>query len=52
MNYILAIVDVVAIFSLEFVGTLSEDLGDLVGSLLYRTKLPCSYILCVLEESM
>ena len=32
MGGVLAVVDVASISSLEFVGSLTDDLGDLVGS--------------------
>ena len=42
VNFILVVVDVMAILRLELVGPLSNNLGDLVRAFPCRTKLPYS----------
>ena len=42
---VLAIVDVASVLSLELVGSLSNRLGDLVGSFPCRTELAHSWVL-------
>ena len=51
MGGVLTAVDVASVLSLEFVGSLTDDLGDLVGSFPVVAQLACSYFFGVLEDS-
>ena len=51
MGGIPAVVDVTFISSLEFVGSVTHDLGDLVRSFPVGAQLACSYFFGVLEDS-
>ena len=50
MSGVLAVVDVASILSLEFVGSLTDDLGDLVGSFPIGAQLACSCFFGILEN--
>ena len=45
------VVDVASVLSLEFVGSLSHNFGDLVGSFPCRAKLTSLWVFGVLEDS-
>ena len=51
MGGILAVVDIAYVPSLEFVGSVTNDLGDLLGSFPVGGQLTCSCFFGVLEES-
>ena len=51
MSGVPAIVDVASILSLEFVGSLNDDLGDLVGSFPVGAELAFSCFFGILENS-
>ena len=51
MDDIPAVGNVVTILGLEFVRSLLNNLGDLVGSLLGRTELAGTWVFSILEDS-
>ena len=51
MGGIPAVGDVASVSSLEFIGSLPDDLGDLVGSFPVGAQLACSCFFGVLEDS-
>ena len=51
MGAIPAVVDVASISSLEFVGSMTDDLGDLVGPFPVGAQLASSCFFGVLEDS-